>query len=650
MTSIDARQAARSATAPIPTSASLAIVGVGPRGTAVVERLAALRSEQAHPVPLDLHLVEPTQFGAGAVWRTDQDPDLCMNTLAAASTLFTDESYTGPGPVRPGPTFHQWAEQVRSRGIPQHWGQHTAELLDMKPWSHPSRALFGHYLVWCLDQALAALASTGVVTVHRHPRRATGLRPLGSGGFEVQLDGGEPVRVDAVVLALGWTPTQPGGQDVSLGELSASAREAGEVTWVAPDSPINQDLRPLRPGQDVLVRGLGMGFFDLLSRLTIGRGGRFESLEGGRLRYHPSGDEPVLHAASARGVPFLSKTRYGSLPPKSTLRATREGIRLLPRPLPVERLWEPILRDALADHARVLVRTHPELVERPDNLVDDLESLPWDAPLGEAQGLADFRIDLSARFVPADWEFPAAGRHFAGPAAMDSFVLDLLGGDLDQADLGHDSAVKAGLWAISSARKLVGDASDFDGVDAEGDRWLQRINRFGGMLGSGPPAFRNEQLLALLEAGVVHMVGPEATTSWAGGRFVLESPAVPGSRVSSRVLVDAWMRSPHPSRSADPLVRGLTDAGLLRPHTRTDRHGSPVQSGAIDVIPGTGEVVDAQGQPVVGLFAIGVPVDPARRDSLQAPVPRVDSVTLREAGMVAARFLELSVQSSARAA
>lgn len=628
---------------------SLAIIGAGPRSVLVLERLAAQAADLSG---VTIHLVDPHPAGAGAVWRTDQPRDLCMNTLAAASTVFTDASYTGPGPVRPGPTFFEWASALREGTLERPAGfldpetlraDFGDELAAMVAWSHPSRALFGHYLVWAHCRAVADLHRLGVEVVE-HRTRAVGVDPLPSGGYRVRLAKADPLSVEAVVLALGWTHVQPNDRDAALSAQVATARvdvpEAAPVVWVGPDSPIDQDLGSIGAGEPVLVRGLGMGFFDLMSLLTIGRGGRFVH-EGERLRYQPSGGEPVLHVGSDRGVPFLSKTRYGSLPPAPAMTHLRAALARLPRPLPVAELWPAILRDSLTEHARVLVRTTPEAVSAPETLLTDLAAVPEDAPLEAVECLVADRVDARHRFDPERWEFPAQGHTFNSPAEYDQFVTHLLRDDLTQANLGHDSALKAGLWAISTARKIVGDEASFDHVDGDGELELQRLLRWGAMLGSGPPAFRNEQLLALAEAGLVHFIGPHTRTLWTGAEFALESPVVPGSHVAARTLVDAWMPMPHPDRAADPLVAGLVAAGTMRSLRRPRADHPDLACASADVVEGTGELVGADGAAWEGLFMVGIGVDGARRDAIQAPIPGINSASLREAGVVAQRLLDL---------
>ena len=85
-----------------PSRPAIVIVGGGPRGLLLVDRIAANIGDG---VEIDVHVVDDTQIGPGRVWRTDQTRELCMNTMADAVTLFTDASVTMKVPVREGPTL-----------------------------------------------------------------------------------------------------------------------------------------------------------------------------------------------------------------------------------------------------------------------------------------------------------------------------------------------------------------------------------------------------------------------------------------------------------------------------------------------------------------------------------------------------------------
>ena len=94
---------------------SVVVVGAGPRGVGVLERLAASAGEfgVGPGAELDVHLVDPYPPGAGRIWRHEQSSLLWMNSMAADVTMFTDDSVRCDGPIVPGPSLYEWAEQVR---------------------------------------------------------------------------------------------------------------------------------------------------------------------------------------------------------------------------------------------------------------------------------------------------------------------------------------------------------------------------------------------------------------------------------------------------------------------------------------------------------------------------------------------------------
>jgi hypothetical protein len=283
----------------------LVIVGAGPRGTGILERLAANAPALYGGPGLDIHLVDLHPPGGGRIWRQEQSPLLWMNSYAEDVTMFTDETVAMTGPVREGPTLHEWA------------GLHGRTFAD--------RQLQGRYLAWVYDRTLAELPPD--VTVHHHPRRALRISGPREGRQQVWLEGRpRPLLADLVVLAVGHLD---GELDAEQARLAAYARENGLV-HLPPDFTADSDLSALKPGEPVLVRGFGLAFVDLMVLLTEGRGGRYEAE-----RYLPSGREPVLYVGSRRGVPYHSKIGYdwtGDRPPLPRFLGPAEVDELLARP------------------------------------------------------------------------------------------------------------------------------------------------------------------------------------------------------------------------------------------------------------------------------------------------------------------------------
>ncbi|NUP36696.1 MAG: FAD/NAD(P)-binding protein, partial [Streptomyces sp.] len=323
---------------------SLVIVGAGPRGTGLIERIAANAPELYAGSGLDIHLVDPHPPGAGRIWRAAQSPLLWMNSHAEDVTMFTDETVAMEGPVREGPTLHEWA------GID---GRTFAD-----------RQLQGAYLRWVHEQAVADLPP-GVV-VHHHPRRALRVSGPREGRQRVWLEGRpRPLLADLVVLTLGHLDAELDDQQIELAEY---ARAHGLV-HLPPDFTADSDLSALKAGEPVLVRGFGLAFVDLMVLLTEGRGGRYDGDT-----YVPSGQEPVLYVGSRRGVPYHSKIGYdwsGERPPLPRFFGPPEVEALLARPEGFARggaavgnsgrdVWPLVEKELGFAHYHRLFTVHPE--------------------------------------------------------------------------------------------------------------------------------------------------------------------------------------------------------------------------------------------------------------------------------------------------
>ncbi|MBL3699107.1 FAD/NAD(P)-binding protein [Leucobacter luti] len=672
---------------------SIAIVGLGPRGTSLIERLgahldaAAARGDARADAPLDLHLIDDAQAGAGRIWRTDQTRELCMNTLADAVTLFTEPGSTVTGPIRQGPTLYEWALLVRdgaSAAVPAAHAaafsahptrqglaaDYRAELAELRPESHPSRALYGEYLVWCFDRAIAALPAS--VRVVHHRARAERIARV-DGRERLTLDTGATVAADAAILATGWLPRTSTPAERAI---EAKLADHPGLTWVRQGSPVDQDLSGVPAGEPVIVRGLGMGFFDTMALLTIGRGGVFtpDPAAPGGLRYAPSGHEPIIHVTSHRGVPFRAKSLYRSLPPRAAQTLLREvEWDSIPRPINFDQLlWPRIVGDGFIAHATALREIRPEALGTDAARADAALGAIADAvrtaiaPIlaGAASAAPTATVDAVAAAVaphipsPAD-RFDLAGEltpvdvAFSGPAAFDAWVAERVAADLRAAEQGRANALKAGLWSISSARAVSSRIGTLGGFDAESRRGgYALLLAVGGMVGSGPPAFRSSQLLALASAGIVHFIGPEAALTVDDRGFVASSPLVAGSEVVAPALIDAWMHFHRLAETADPLSHSLVEAGRARPFTVAARASGPaagtrLTTGGIDIDGPTGRLRGADGTVDAAVHASGIPVDETLHDTVISPMPGTDPFMLRETDRVALSTLEAALAATA---
>ena len=230
----------------------IAIVGMGPRGLSVLERLCANIPELIPDQRIEIHVIDPYQIGAGSVWRTDQSKHLLMNTVASQVTVFTDESVVCEGPKIPGPSLYEWARFLPLLDEEDQYDEWVLEeARELKPDSYPRRALYGYYLQWDYRKILRYAPAN--VTIRSHKARAVSLDDYFDGRQVIKLDNEEqPLIVNAVVLALGHTPIALSEEEQSLQKF---ALENG-LLYVPPANPADVYLDNIGAGKKLSFRAL----------------------------------------------------------------------------------------------------------------------------------------------------------------------------------------------------------------------------------------------------------------------------------------------------------------------------------------------------------------------------------------------------------
>ncbi|MFI7386565.1 FAD/NAD(P)-binding protein [Streptomyces sp. NPDC049813] len=628
------------------------LVGAGPRGLSVLERLCAQERRAPRWAHLVIHLVDPGPPGSGRVWRADQSRHLLMNTVASQVTVYTDASVRIAGPREEGPSLYQWAKALGPSALTADSGrpyddETLAEARDLGPDTYPTRALYGQYLNWVFRQVVANAAAH--VTVEVHPVRAVALDAEATEGAQsVTLeDGTRLTGLGAVVLAQGHVPARP---TVAVRQLAVFAAEHG-LTYIQPANPADTDLTCVAPGERVLLRGLGLNFFDYMALFTHARGGVFERVEG-RLVYRPSGREPRLYAGSRRGVPYQArgenqKGADGRYLPRLLTAAHLARLRAAPGRIRFGRdLWPLISKEVQSVYYETLLsaRAAPPAVARFTEAFLRAEPGPAEDALLDAAGVR--------RAERWDWDrvrAPLGDLTFAGPGAFRGWLLAHLGDDLREARAGNvEGPLKAALDVLRDLRNEIRLGVDHGGLDAashrdELDGWYTRLNAH---LSIGPPASRIEEMAALIEAGVLDVVGPGMRVSAEesgpdGACFTADSPRVPGSRVTATTLIESRLPDITLRRTGDPLMRQLQRTGQCRPFRVTGDEGGDYETGGLDVTERPFRLRDAAGRPHPRRFAYGVPTESVHWVTAAGIRPGVGSVTLEDSDAIAAAVLAL---------
>lgn len=585
-------------------STRLVIVGGGPRAIGVLERLgasAALPEQAAQLARTGLHvdIVDPHMPGAGRIWRATESPLLLMNSRAADVSIFTDDTVDCDGPIVAGPSLAQWADGIRRGTIaaPTAGTDRLAEIHALETTSFASRRVQALYLEWFFGQVLSALPATVTVAVHR--TTATAVRRRGPASWSVELEERDPLPADLLVLAAGHTDSRP---SAARHELAAFARRHGGA-YLAPSQAGDAHLDQLAAGQETIVRGMGLGFIDLMALLTEGRGGRFEPspLPGDpdRVEYRPSGGEPRLWVGSRRGVPYHSKVRGEGDPagPGDLVHVTAEKLR--------EREDAQGRLDFRADVVPLIAAEVARWVPDAPRAQPREEPLAWlDDPLAWLGADASGRAarDAVVRHIEHDLRSRTQG-DVSSARALFQLLLRLHGVLVDQLPASRLRESSRGVYP----------------------HWWHSLFSF---VDSGPPPHRLRQLLALERAGVVRFLGPRTRVCAddVTGRFVARGGA--GVQVSATALVDAFLPEPSLVESTNPLLRDLV-AG----ESAVGRE-SAAAAGKLEV-DARYRVIAPDGTAHEGLWAVGpwtseLPIGAFARPRTNAPCHRRNDALARE--------------------
>lgn len=622
-------------------------IGGGPRTAGLLERMAANRPELLAG-PLIVHVVEPYEAGSGRIWRFDQSPLLLLNSMAGDITMFTDESVNCSGPAVTGPSLVEWAAGVLDGSIPDapvRSAQIRDQLRHLSPQSFPTRQLHSHYLQWFFRRAVTALGPEVTVQVHQDTAVSVDQDP--SGAYRVRLAGGRVLGADVLVCSLGHTDAAPGERE----DRFASFADRHGGFYASPSYTQDVDYSALRPGEDVLVSGMGLAFVDLMVLLMEGRGGRFTG-KGSPLTYHPSGQEPVLWVGSRRGVPYHSKIT-------SALRGTDPGVLQFLTDEAVQQLledheqlsffdhlWPLVLKECGHGWYREILTGYPEraTMSWPD-FQTRYAPLDWFSPAREdlvRQAVPDPGLHLDLE----DVDTPFAGRLFADHHEVQQALVDYIRGDLTTRTSPDHSETLALFLSLLRVYMEIGRLVPTDRLDDASRRLLSGWwHGFFSFVDSGPPPHRLQELLALHRAGFVHFLGPQMwiDTDEDTGRFragSAQSPVV----VTARALIEARLPAPAVTGSANPLLTDLAASGTGAEQSLAV-NGQDTPTGKL-LITADHRLVGADGRPHRKLFAVG----PGTSDWTSGAFarPRTNAAVFRDNDAVARSVLEETNHPSRR--
>ncbi|WP_081980411.1 FAD/NAD(P)-binding protein [Vibrio sinaloensis] len=227
-------------------SKTIGIIGIGPRGLSVLERIIA-SSIDTPEQPITIKTFDPNLPGSGC--HDVKQPDhLLVNTVSSQITMFADHTVKHIKNVISGPTFYQWLS------VQKHLNNYPSQVL---PNEYYSRASFGKYLNWVF-RYLIDMAPPHV-TVEYQPLQVVDLEKVNSAIWHLIDEHNGVTEVDYLYVTTGHTNARNNTQDTPQ-----------EITN---PYPVKAKLHSITEQHTVAIQGLGLTTCDILAELTIGHGG-----------------------------------------------------------------------------------------------------------------------------------------------------------------------------------------------------------------------------------------------------------------------------------------------------------------------------------------------------------------------------------------
>jgi uncharacterized NAD(P)/FAD-binding protein YdhS len=481
------------------------------------------------------------------------------------------------------------------------------------PTDYLPRRLMGEYLVWFYN-TLVDYAPPNLEIV-RHYAAAVDISPALGARESVLLDNGTTLSVDHVVLTSGHTWNHERGADGGVHYLQAY--------------PIEGLQQGAPAGSSVAVAGMGLVGYDVLTAVTIGRGGTFaeRSDRAGRLRYLPSGQEPTITLYSRSGAPYCAKSATGVDPygqyepvvctPDEFAALTNPGGSPMRRHVDFRAELLPLIFAEM--QARYYIQS--ALLAGGDAESTEVRTALRQGWLdGHYEKVVDGLEPRYGRFDPTTHLFAGSDRQYTSAADYQSQVYDMIEDDLTEALRPGGSPVKAAQEVLRILRDQLRSVIEFGGLSLDSYVEFQsnvrgRINR----LEAGVPPMRSQQLLALLDAGVARIpLGPDPDVAACprGGVRLTSTALDEPTAVTVDGVVRGYLDMPSLARSGSPLLKRLYAKGRL---TQLSYGDTPVGSVAIneDFHP-----YDTEGRLQPNVSVLGVLTEGVRYFTHYLPSPR----------------------------
>lgn len=598
----------------------IAIIGAGPRGMQTLERIVAWQKNEFPNKKIEINIFDPFSIG-GRVWTANQPHELIMNTASQHITLFYDNTINSLGPSNSGPNLYEWAHSFADKYITDHNYSHifNDEIKNLGPNDYSSRSLYGIYINWFFDHVLES--SSKEIDINFHQYEITDIKKLSS-GFKI-FHNENSIDEDYVIMALGNLENTPAKFEDELTEFS----KLNNLNYILPGFPNEPDLSNIPAKENVIIRGLGLSFFDFMARFTVGRGGEFKRNSDNHLTYLPSGKEPHIIAGSRRGFPYHAKGR-NEKEPGEELRPhflTPAFINNLKngKKITSDELWSLIKKEIeYVYYTLLVIQNYPDI----NHYQFELSFLH-----NSEQTLKEYNIKKTDLL---DWNYiKNPSINLLPNDDPKQFMINYLKKDAQDAEGGtktnpFSSALEVLRDMRNPIRNIISNRLLPDDQHIRLFMWFDSLINF---LSVGPPAIRIEQLAALIEADIVDILPPGMTVETKDNQFRTYGKANPATKYLANTLIEARVPGTNAKTTINPLLANLLKNDYASIYTIGSNKDKPMVTGAVQIDLKTNQLKSKNKDILTGLYFWGVPTEGQNWLTTASPRPFVNDISLRTA-------------------
>ena len=443
----------------------IAIVGFGARGLSVFERFVSKILANDIAQKIDIYIFDPHSLGSGC-HKIAQSSRLLANTVASQMSIFADETVCKNEFFIKGPNFYDFLLMKGYKALKN---------------GYYSRSLLGEYLEYSFS-FIRKLCPNNII-LHIIKEKAQSVCKQ-KNNFIVTTNNNQ-IEVNAVFITTG----HPEKID-DLNEVSAYPADAATANLSNKDT--------------VAIKGLGLSAIDLITLLTSGYGGYYETIKD-ELVYFPSGKEPKILAFSRSNLPLMARA------------ITQKEVREQYQPLffTTKKVKQLLQKDSKINFEKKIL---PLIIKEMEYVysytyIATYRSIEDSFVFKNQYILFKNQHELIDKYIPKKSQFNI--KKLINPIENSKVncefrnkIIEYLEQDIKEASLGNlTSRIKAACDVLRDVRDILRLCVDFGNLSEESYKFFVKFfvplnNR----LCVGPPLIKIKELLALIKSGVLEIL------------------------------------------------------------------------------------------------------------------------------------------------